>query len=380
MAIQDLRAIMPGASALIKAVCDELGVASLIDERVRWDEQPCKLSPGTRIVAMIVNALVHRTPLYQVEEFYAGQDVALLFGPGVSAQDFNDDALARALDALAEAEPRTLFTQLALRAVLRDRIPVKTLHADTTSRSVYGAYESYPTQPLHITYGNSKEHRPDLKQFLFGLVTNAEGFPVAATVEDGNLSDKTWNQQVLASFQELLAGHHLEELIYVADSQLLTPANLQQIAAQRLRFISRLPANYKLEAQLKEAAWEPWVRGEWQEVGALAERPQAERYWVWETEAVLYGRRYRFVLVRSTARDRRREKALEREVADEAKRLTQAAEALARQRFACEADAQAARDRFLAEQAPVLHTVTAEVQCETVVHRPRGACPTFRRN
>lgn len=181
MAIQDLRAIMPGASPLVKAACGELGVASLIDERVRWDEQQCKLSPGTRIVAMIVNALVHRTPLYQVEEFYAGQDVALLFGPGVSAQDFNDDALARALDAVAEAEPRTLFTQLALRAVLRDRIPVKTLHADTTSQSVYGAYETYPTQPLHITYGNSKEHRPDLKQFLFGLVTNAEGFPVAAT-------------------------------------------------------------------------------------------------------------------------------------------------------------------------------------------------------
>lgn len=166
--------------------------------------------------------------------------------------------------------------------------------------------------------------------------------------------------------------HNPEALIYVADSQLLTPANLQQIAAQRLRFISRLPATYKLEAQLKGAAWEPWVRGEWQEVGALAERPQAERYWIWETEAVLYGRRYRFVLVRSTARDRRREKALEREVADEAKRLTQAAEALARQRFACEADAQAPRDRFWAEQAPVLHTVTAEVQREPVIHRPRG--------
>lgn len=49
---------MPGASALIKAMCDELGVAPLIDERVRWDQQ-CKLLPGTRIVPMIVSVLVH---------------------------------------------------------------------------------------------------------------------------------------------------------------------------------------------------------------------------------------------------------------------------------------------------------------------------------
>lgn len=61
--------------------------------------------------------------------------MGLLFGPGVLAHDLNDDAMARALGGLVEAEPRTLFTQLVLQAVLRDRITVKTLHADTTSRS-----------------------------------------------------------------------------------------------------------------------------------------------------------------------------------------------------------------------------------------------------
>ena len=88
---QDLRAIIPGASALIKALCDELQMAQVIDAAVRCDPQQCKLSPGTHIVALVVNALVHREPLYQVEAFYTGQDVALLFGPGVQAGDLTYD-------------------------------------------------------------------------------------------------------------------------------------------------------------------------------------------------------------------------------------------------------------------------------------------------
>lgn len=168
MAVEDLRAILPGASALIKALCDELDMAGVIDGAVRWDPAQCKLSPGTRIVALVVNALVHRRPLYRVEAFYAGKDVALLFGPGVGPDDFNDDALARPLDDLAAANPRAIFSQVAMNAVLRDGIEVRTLHADTTSRSVYGAYEGYPEEPLHITHGHSKQRRPDLKQFLFG--------------------------------------------------------------------------------------------------------------------------------------------------------------------------------------------------------------------
>jgi transposase len=45
------------------------------------------------------------------------------------------------------------------------------LHTDTTSLKVYGAYERDEGQegPLG-TCGDSRDHRPDLKQLLFGLV------------------------------------------------------------------------------------------------------------------------------------------------------------------------------------------------------------------
>lgn len=67
------------------------------------------------------------------------------------------------------------------------------------------------------------------------------------------------------------------------------------------------------------------------------------------------------MLVRSTARDGRREKAREGKLGEEANRLAPAVEALARQRPASEAEAQAAPEWFSAKQTPALHTVTAEV-------------------
>jgi len=40
--------------------------------------------------------------------------------------------------------------------------------------SVYGNYDLYKdedeTQPFEITYGHSKDHRPDLKQFMILLI------------------------------------------------------------------------------------------------------------------------------------------------------------------------------------------------------------------
>jgi len=370
---QDLRAIIPGASALIKALCDELEMAQVIDAAVRWDPRQCKLSPGTRIVALVVNALVHREPLYHVEAFYAGQDVALLFGPGVQAGDFNDDALARALDALAEANPSALFSQIALNAVLRDGIAVRTVHADTTSRSVYGAYEGYPEKPLHITHGHSKQHRPDLKQMVFGILAQAQGLPVAAGVHDGNQSDKVWNGWVLDQYERLLAGHHRESLLYVADCQFVTQENLARAQAKKVRFISRLPASFALEAKVKQQAALAWPsKANWQYVGSLAQRAKAETYWVWETQAELYGRTYRLVVVRPSRPDPRSVRALERRIDQEAQQLAKACRRLSRQCFACEADARSAAERFLSEQAPLFHTLHVQVVAHTHTHRPRG--------
>jgi transposase len=84
--------------------------------------------------------LVHHTPLYRVERFFEGMDMPLLFDEDLKAENFNDDALGRALDRLAEIDGKQLLHTVACRAVSVDNMEIKTVHVDTTSRYVYGEY------------------------------------------------------------------------------------------------------------------------------------------------------------------------------------------------------------------------------------------------
>ncbi len=109
-------------------------------------------------------------------------------------EDFNDDALGRALDKLSACgQMKKLFSSIALTAAATHKVPIEGLHVDTTSISVQGAYEG--EGGLDITFGFSKDRRPDLKQFLIGLVVNSNGLPLLAQSLDGNTSDKSWKKE-----------------------------------------------------------------------------------------------------------------------------------------------------------------------------------------
>lgn len=98
-------AVTAGPAQLIGQLCDEIGFERLINEQLEWDPSHCKLSPGKRMKAIVINILCGRQPLYKVEQFFREQDVESLFGPDVEADDFNDDSLARGLDKLYAADP-----------------------------------------------------------------------------------------------------------------------------------------------------------------------------------------------------------------------------------------------------------------------------------
>ena len=55
-------------------------------------------------------------PIVSVQDSLAETDVPLLLGRGRTVADFSDDSLGRALDKLAKAEPRAVFTAGAAQA------------------------------------------------------------------------------------------------------------------------------------------------------------------------------------------------------------------------------------------------------------------------
>lgn len=96
-----------------------------------------------------------------------------------------------------------------------------------------------------IVEGYSKDHRPDLKQFLILTLCVGDQIPPFGKNEDGNRSDKEINNTILSQISEHMARFGVEEkaFIHIADSALVTPKNLEELGDVQ-PFITRLPASY----------------------------------------------------------------------------------------------------------------------------------------
>ena len=140
------------------------------------------------------------------------------------------------------------------------------LHNDSTSIRLTGQYRAARGRSIRcrrapwITYGYSKDHRPDLKQLLFILTTtNDGGIPVHFRCSDGNTSDTETHIETWNSLRKI-AGR--SDFLYVADSKLCTLENMDYIDDNKGRFVTVLPRSRKEDAQFRQwiqthsPAWE----------------------------------------------------------------------------------------------------------------------------
>jgi transposase len=347
---------------IIKAYADQLGLVSLINHYVPTEME---VDAGTVVLALVLDTLSGRSPLYRLEEFFAQQDTALLLGKPVPPQALNDDAVGRVLDRLYDFGTMRLFTACAVRAATRFGLERRYVHFDTTSRSVWGDYQYAETQdlPFQVTDGYSKDKRPDLKQFILSTLCVDRAVPIWGKLDDGNASDKTLNTTLLSELARLLADYGVRPgaYIYIADSALVTEDNLR--ALRDTFFITRLPATYSECGRLIE---ETVARNQWEEVGVLAQTPPTKHrpgtfYKVAEGSVTLYGKPYRAVVVHSSSQDQRRQQHLEREIQASSATLEATAREAVRQEYFCHADAAAAAATLRALPS-AYHWVEVEVQ------------------
>ena len=69
----------PPAAAVVRRI----GLVATIDQMVTWDATRYRLSPGERILALVLNLLTEREPLYQVDDAFRRIDLALLLASRV---------------------------------------------------------------------------------------------------------------------------------------------------------------------------------------------------------------------------------------------------------------------------------------------------------
>jgi len=254
---------------IIKAYADQLGLVGLINHYVPTQMD---VDAGTVVLGLVLDTLSGRSPLYRLEEFMAHQDTALLLGTALPAHAFNDDTVGRVLDRLYDMGTMKLFTACAVRAAAQFGVERRYGHFDTTSRSVWGDYQFAAEQdiPFQVTYGYSKDKRPDLKQFVLSTLCVDRAVPIWGKPEDGNASDKTLNTTLLSEIAQLLAQYGVQPgaYIYIADAALVTEDNLA--ALRNTLFITRLPATY---SECGRIIAEAVAHNDWKEVGVLAQTP-----------------------------------------------------------------------------------------------------------
>ncbi|WP_429232025.1 DUF4277 domain-containing protein, partial [Aeromonas veronii] len=104
---------------------------------------------------------------------FANKPVERLIGPGICADDLNDDVLGRCLDALFDADVSTLYQVMAAQVVERLGLKSTAVHLDITSFHVDGAYDQADgeqTGKLQLVRGYSRDHRPELNQVILELI------------------------------------------------------------------------------------------------------------------------------------------------------------------------------------------------------------------
>jgi transposase len=347
---------------IIKAYADQLGLVGLINHYIPTE---MGVDAGTVVLGLVLDTLSGRSPLYRLEEFFAQQDTELLLGKALPPHAFTDDTVGRVLDRLYAFGTMRLFTTCAVRAAARFGLERRYVHFDTTSRSVWGEYQFAEEQdlPFRVTYGYSKDKRPDLKQFVLSTLCVDRAVPIWGKPEDGNASDKALNTTLLSEIAQLLAHHGVQPgaYIYIADSALVTEDNLTALGDTL--FITRLPATY---SECGRVIAEAVAHDQWEEIGVLAQTPPTKHrpgtfYKVAESSVTLYGKVYRAVVVHSSSQDQRRQQHLQRELQGSAATLEATVREATQQEYFCRADAEAAAAKLRALQS-AYHRVEVEVQ------------------
>ena len=246
----ELRSYEVGALPLINAFLGRMRLAEILSEHLPADDPRTELPTVRALLVLVRNVLLARQPMYGVAEW------AMRFAPDLldlwpdDVIRLHDDRLGRSLDRLFDSVGPALILAVVRHVVQEFAVGLDELHNDSTTVSFYGAYEEAAQEGQRrgrrthaITWGHSKDHRPDLKQLLYVLTISEDGgVPVYFTTASGNVAD---DRTHCATWDLLHALVGRPEFLYVADCKLASRDNLSHIATRGGRFVTVLPRTYQ---------------------------------------------------------------------------------------------------------------------------------------
>jgi transposase len=337
---------------LVLGVVRKLNVAALID--TFCPPHPANvLSCGRGVEALLLAILDGHHALYKVGARLEERGLLPLLQPGLTRASLHDYRLGQILEALFAAHLNRVFGAIALNALDVYTISTPWLHQDTTTITLYGAYEEEPHRgegpvPPRPAYGHSKDGHDDLKQVLLSLGVSNEGLPLRLGVRDGNTSD---SRETPVAIEECLALGLDGVRGIVADSKAYCKRTLGLCLEQGVGLITLVPRTCAVRQEV-----ETWGQ-QHGPLPLLLEKPgrtrqESPRHWhgasvvrqveVTDADGRLDLAEIRFLVVHSSQLADQSAVAYAAAQAKEAERLAEHIRRVEARWFACTADAEAA--------------------------------------
>jgi hypothetical protein len=232
-----------GALPVLYAVLDSLQVRAIIN---RYCPQTRTVDDGTVALVLILNRLLAPRALQHIADWYAR--TALVHQLGVPAERFNDDRLARTLDALAP-HCRDIWLAVVSVAIERYAIDLSLIFYDLTAFVAHGAY----SDSQWLDFGFAHNTPINKRKFKVGVNASADGnIPLLYQAWAGHTADKATVATNLERLAGLLAAQHwpTREVLLLGDCANLNDRLALLYDRQGIHYLSKAPLVKKVHQAL----------------------------------------------------------------------------------------------------------------------------------
>ena len=256
-----------GALPVLYAVLETLRVREIVN---RHCATAAEVDHGTVALVLILNRLMAPRPLYQVSDWLAR--TVLVYRLGIPAEKFNDDRLARTLDAISP-HSREIWQAVVHQALVQAEIDLRLIFYDLTAFVVHGSY----TDSQYADFGLAHNTPMNKRKFKSGLNVSADGnLPVEYALWSGRTADQATVQENMTRLCRLLRSHGwaADEVTVIGDRANLNDELALAYHDHDLRYLAGLEARKKRHRELLMA-----VPSQQFYAHPLIDKPGGAGYW-----------------------------------------------------------------------------------------------------
>ena len=244
-----LKRLQVGALPLIRAICERMRLRDVLYKYIPAHGNE-DIPAVETLLLLVYNLMIGKYPLYELQEWVESIDFGCIGIRSYAKVEFNDDRFGRVLDKVYMVDRASLMTEIVVSFVEEFGIDLSRISNDSTTVRACGKYPGKTKTGFQLNRGNSKDHRPDLKQLLFALSIAGDGaVPVHYKCYPGNTTDDKTHIETWTTLRKITGR---PDFLYVADSKLCTDEQLSYIAGQGGRAVTIVPETWNEAGSFKD--------------------------------------------------------------------------------------------------------------------------------